>query len=200
VFLKAIQLALADTMSISDSESKAVGMPIADSLSISDSIARVVAFLLTQADTMAISDTEAKGIEMAHSDTVPLADSMSTVTAFIRAFSDNVAIADDISKGIQMARSENITIADAVAKQYGLALSDVMAMLDTISKQKFIHLTLHDTMAITDVMVKTGTWTYPGIQIIVELYNRAIEMEQENRSIIVDEPQRDIDSGTRRTN
>jgi len=71
-------------------------------------------------------------------------------------------------------------------------------MLDTITIKKFINLTLHDTMAITDVMVKTGTWTYPGLKIIVELYERALDAMQHNRTINVDETDRGIDTDHRR--
>ena len=85
-----------------------------------------------------------------------------------------MARSDTVIKGVGIAKADSLGITDVIVKQFGLSKADVLAVADDVSKG--FGLSLTDTMALADSMYKTGTFTYSGLQIIVELYNRAIEI------------------------
>lgn len=142
---------LADSVTLSDSNSISFVKRLADSLTLNDAFTKAISF--SRSDSMTLNDALSKTLTIRFGDTMTLSDAQTVVKAITQSIADSVTLNDALSKAINYKLTDSATISDALAKSIVKRIVDAFNLGDNTTKS--ISKIIADAISLSDATSKS---------------------------------------------
>lgn len=142
---------LADSLTLSDSNTSSFTKRLADAITLNDSLSKAIAF--NRADSITLNDSLTKALTVLFGDTMNLADAVSAIKAITQSVSDTFTLNDAIAKALNYRISDSLTLNDALVQSLVKRINDAFNLGDNLTKS--VSKIIADTISLSDTATKS---------------------------------------------